>query len=102
MLWNQDMTFPDTVRAHPLKAKEAKKTLNPFEAVAKRQKDRKEKEEPAPPASRVIWKPVLPAYSPPVEDSGASMGAKGTVPVLPPTVMHCLSFPMKRCFDGFS
>ena len=102
MLWNQDMTFPDTVRAHPLKAKEAKKKLNPFEAVAKRQKDRKEKEEPAPPASRVIWKPVLPAYSPPVEDSGASMGAKGTVPVLPPTVMHCLSFPTKRCFDGFS
>jgi len=102
MLWNQDMTFPDTVRAHPLKAKEPKKVLNPFEAVAKRKKDRKEKEEPAPAASRVIWNPVLPAYSPPVEDSGASMGAKGTVPVLPPTVMHCLSFPTKRCFDGFS
>ena len=45
MLWNQDMTFPDTVRAHPLKAKETKKVLNPFDAVAKRKKDKKEKEE---------------------------------------------------------
>ena len=104
MLWNQDMTFPDTVRAHHLKAKETKKVLNPYEAVAKRKKDRKEKEEPAPAESRVIWNPVLPAYSPPIEDSGASMGAKGncTVPVLPPAVMHCLSYTTKRCFDGFS
>ncbi len=36
MHWNEDMKFPDTERAHPLKAKEAKKSLKSFEAVAKR------------------------------------------------------------------
>jgi hypothetical protein len=36
MLWNLDMTFPDVERAHHLKAKQTKKVLNPFEAVAKR------------------------------------------------------------------
>ncbi len=77
--------------------------LNPFEAVAKRKKDRKEKEGSAPAESHVLWKPVLPTYSPPIEDSGASMGAKGkcTVPVLPPAVMQCLSYPTKRCFMVF-
>ncbi len=40
MLWNQDMNFPDAVRARPLKAKQNRKALNPFEAVAKRKKDK--------------------------------------------------------------
>jgi hypothetical protein len=106
MLWNQDMTFPDAVRAHHLKAKQTKKVLNPFEAVAKRKKQDKDKisDSSAPADSQVIWKPVLPTYSPPLEDSGASMGAKGKCmePALPQAVMQCLSYPAKRCFDGFS
>ena len=43
MLWNQNMKFPDTERAHHLKAKQTKKSLNPFEAVAKRNKLDKDK-----------------------------------------------------------
>ena len=43
MLWNQDMKFSDAERAHHLKAKQTKKALNPFEAVAKRHKLDKDK-----------------------------------------------------------
>jgi hypothetical protein len=76
MLWNPDLKLPYVERAAQLKAKETKKASNPFAAVAKRNKKEKidlpsAKEDP-----KVVWKPVLPAYSVPLEDSGASMAAK--------------------------
>ncbi len=43
MLWNLDMIFPDAERVHHLMAKQTKKVLNPFEAVAKRNKLDKDK-----------------------------------------------------------
>jgi hypothetical protein len=106
MLWNQDMKFPDAERAHHLKAKQTKKALNPFEAVAKRHKQDKDKisDSSAPADPKVIRKPVLPTYTPPLEDSGASMEVKGKCmePALPPAVMPCLAYPANTCFDGFS
>ncbi len=76
MLWNPEMTFPDVERAHLRKAKQTKKGLNPFDAVAKRNKKEKIAESSSQDEPTVIWKPVLPAYSAPLEDSGASMAAK--------------------------
>ncbi len=76
MLWNLEMTFPDVERAHHLKAKQTKKGPNPFDAVAKRNKKEKIAESSAQDDPKVIWKPVLPAYSAPLEDSGASMAAQ--------------------------
>ncbi len=38
MLWNPDMKLPDVERDEQLKAKETNKALNPFAAVAKREK----------------------------------------------------------------
>jgi hypothetical protein len=76
MLWNPEMTFPDVERAHLLKAKQTKKGSNPIEAVAKRNKKEKNAEPSAQDDPKVIWKPVLPAYSAPLEDSRASMAAK--------------------------
>jgi hypothetical protein len=105
MLWNQDMKFPDAERVHHLKAKQTKKALNPFEAVAKRHKLDKDKifASSAQADPKVIWQPVLPTYSPPVEDSCASMAAKGKCmePALPQAVMQFLSFPANASFDGF-
>ncbi len=99
MLWNQDMTFPDAERVHHLKAKQTKKALNPFEAVAKRHKLDKAKisDSSAQADPKVIWKPVLPTYSAPLEESGASMAAKSTCieRALPQAVMHFLSLPCK-------
>ncbi len=76
MLWNLEMTFPDVERAHLLKAKQTKKGPNPFDAVVKRNKKEKIAESSAQDDPKVIWKPVLPAYSAPLEDSSASMAAK--------------------------
>jgi hypothetical protein len=105
MLWNQDMKFPDTERAHHLKAKQTKKSLNLFEAVAKRNKVDKDKisVSSAQTDPKVIWRPVLPTYFPPVEDSGASMAVKGKcmVPAPPQAVMPCLSFPANASFADF-
>ncbi len=105
MLWNQDMKFPDAERVYHLKAKQTKKALNPFEAVAKRHKLDKDKfsASSAQADPKVIWQPVLPTYSPPVEDSGASMVAKGKCmkPALPQAVMQVLSYPANASFDGF-
>jgi hypothetical protein len=102
MLWNQDMEFPDAERVHHLKAKQTKKSLNPFEAVAKRHKMGKDKisDSSAQADPKIIWKLVLPTYSPPVEDSGSSMEVKGKcmVPALPQAVMQCLSFPANAFF----
>ncbi len=73
-LWNPDMKFPDVERSAKLKAKEAKTPSNPFAAVAKR----KQKEVDVPLAReepKVVWNPVIPAYSAPVADCGASMAA---------------------------
>jgi hypothetical protein len=74
MLWNPDMEFPDVERSAKLKAKEAKMPSNPFGAVAKRKTKKVElplaREEP-----RVMWNPVIPGYSSPGADSGASMAA---------------------------
>ncbi len=76
MLWNPGMTFRDVERAHQLKAKQTKKASNPFDAVAKRNKKEKIAQPLAKDDPKIIWKPVLPAYSAPLEDSGASMAAK--------------------------
>jgi hypothetical protein len=102
MLWNQDMKFPDAERLHHLKAKQTKKALNPFEAVAKRHKLDKDKisDSSAQADPKVIWRPVIPTYSPPVEESGASMAAKGKYmePALPQAVMQFLFIPCKCIF----
>jgi hypothetical protein len=99
------MKFPDAERAHHLKAKQTKKSLNPFEAVAKRNKLDKDKisDSSAQADPKVIWQPVLPTYSPPVEDSGASMAVKGKCmePALLRAVMQCISYPANASFDGF-
>ena len=89
------MIFPYAERAHHLKAKLTKKTLNPFEAVAKGHKQDKDKisDSSAQADPKVLWKPVLPTYSAPLEESGASMAAKSTCieRALPQAVMHFLS-----------
>ncbi len=78
MLWNLDMIFPDAERVHHLKAKQTKKVLNPFEAVAERHKLDKDKisDSSAQADPKVLWKPVLPTYFAPLEESSASMAAK--------------------------
>ncbi len=48
------MTFPDVERAHHLKAKQTKKGLNPFDAVAKRNKKEKIAESSAQDDPKVI------------------------------------------------
>ncbi len=105
MLWNHDMKFPDAERAHHLKAKLTKKALNPFEAVAKRHKQDKDKisDSSAQADPKVIWKPVLPTYTPPLEESGASMAAKGPCKehALPQAVMQFVSYTANASFDGF-
>ncbi len=70
------MTFPDVERAHLLKAKQTKKASNPFDAVATRNKKKKIAQPSAQDEPKIIWKPMLPAYSAPLEDSCASMAAK--------------------------
>jgi hypothetical protein len=74
MLWNPDMEFPDVERSAKLKAKEAKTPSNPFAAVAKSKQKKVDlplaREEP-----KVVWNAVIPGYSAPVADSGASMAA---------------------------
>ncbi len=91
MLWNEDMKFPDTERAHHLKAKLTKKSLSPFEAVAKRKHLDKDKisDSSRQADPKVIGKPVLPTYTPPLEDSGASMAVKGKS-MEPAVVLHSL------------
>jgi len=107
MLWNEDMKFPDTERAHPLKAKEAKKSQNPFEAVAKRKQVDKDKlsVSSAQTDPKIVWRPNLPSYTPPVESSGASMAVKGKclvpAPPLPLAVMPCPSFTADASFADF-
>jgi hypothetical protein len=76
MLWNQDMTFLDVEHAHQLKAKQTKKASNPFNAVAKRNKKEKIAQPSAKDNPKIIWKPMLPVYSAPLEVSCASMAAK--------------------------
>ncbi len=100
------MKFPDTERAHHLKAKLTKKSLNPFEAVAKRKHLDKDKisESSRQADPKVIWKPILPTYTPPLEDRGASMAVKGKSmePALPQAVMQCLSYTANTSLNGFS
>ncbi len=96
------MIFPYAERAHHLKAKQTKKALNPFEAVAKRHKLDKDKisDSSAQADPKVIWKPVLPTYSAPLEESGASMAARSQciARALPQAVMHFLSLPCRCIF----
>jgi hypothetical protein len=91
------------VQGLDLEMKQTKKVLNPFEAVAKRNKKDKISDSSAQDDPKVIWKSVLPSYTPPLEDSGASMAVKGKSmePALPQAVMQCLSFPANDYFDGF-
>ena len=98
MLWNLDMIFPDAERAHHLKAKQTKKVLNPFEAVAKRNKKDKISNSSAPDDPKVILK--LPTYSAPLEESGASMAAKSRCMerALPQVLLHFLLLPCKCIF----
>ncbi len=100
MLWNLDMIFPNAERAPHLKAKQTKKVLNPFEAVAKRNKKDKISDSSAPDDPKVVWKPVLPTYSAPVEESSASMAAKSRSMerVQPQALLHCLLLPCKCIF----
>ncbi len=100
MLWNLDMIFPDAERAHHLKAKQTKKVLNPFEAVAKRNKKDEISDSSAPDDPKVMWKPVLPTYSAPLEESGASMAAKSLCMerALPQALLHFLLLPCKCIF----
>jgi hypothetical protein len=76
MLWNQDMKLSDVERAEQLKTKLIKKASNQFAAVAKRNKKEKINQPSVKDNPKVIWKPVLPAYSVPLEDNSASMAAK--------------------------
>ncbi len=57
------------------KAKQTNTGQNPFDAVAKRNKKEKITESSAQDDPKVIYS-LLPAYSAPLEDSGASMAAK--------------------------
>ncbi len=100
MLWNQNMIFPDAECAHHLKAKQTKKALNPFEAVAKRNKQDKISDSSAQDHPKVIWKPVLPTYSAPLEERGASMAAKSQCMerALPQALLHFLLLPCKCIF----
>jgi hypothetical protein len=76
MLLNPEITFPNVERAHLLKAKQTKKSSNPFDAVAKRNRKEKIAQPSGQDDSKVVWKPVLPTYSAPLEDRGAGMAAK--------------------------
>jgi hypothetical protein len=67
MLWNPDMKLPDVERAEQLKAKQTKKASNQFAAFAKRNKKEKIDQPSAQDDPKVIWKPVLAAYSVPLE-----------------------------------
>jgi hypothetical protein len=73
MLWNLEMTFPDVERAHHLKAKQTKKGLNPFDAVAKRNKRRRSPSHqhrtipksygnPCCRPTMLLWKTVVPVW----------------------------------------
>ncbi len=66
MLWNPEMTFPDVERTHLLKAKQTKKASNPFDAVAKRNRKKNIAQPSEHDDPKVIWKPVLPAYTAPL------------------------------------
>ncbi len=78
---NFDADYGDMSVEHKLEIMESfvrfvrfvKKASNPFAAVAKRNKKEKIDQPSAKDDPKIIWKHVLPAYSVPLEDSGASM-----------------------------
>ncbi len=77
MLWNPKLNFPDVTRAEQLKAKETKKAVAPFDAVARRKKKEKEEQQQAKDDARVKGKPVIPEYSVTLADISASMAEQG-------------------------
>ncbi len=82
MMLNPDMNFPrkfpDVERAEQLKAKERKKSSNPFAAAAKRKEKGEINQQLARDNPKVMWNTVIPKNSVPLADSGTSMAAEGS------------------------